>query len=101
MIRRSYVPVTRENMRGGEGTVTINNWVDEGEKEFRRDSLMTSVKVDGKQYSLSSLGIMTSKDYTEMGLLHMLVCRRNSVFTAPVWTEAITVVTESRFANRL
>ncbi|HBU11609.1 MAG TPA: cupin domain-containing protein [Clostridiales bacterium] len=32
MIRRSYVPVKRENMRGGDGTVTINNWVDENEK---------------------------------------------------------------------
>lgn len=32
MIRRTYVPVQRENMRGGEGAVTINNWMEEDEK---------------------------------------------------------------------
>ena len=33
--------------------------------------MTTTVEVDGKKYSLASLGIMTSKDYTENGLLHI------------------------------
>ncbi len=36
-----------------------------------RTAMMSSVKIDGKTYSLSSLGIMTSSDYTEKGLLHI------------------------------
>lgn len=36
-----------------------------------KNSMMSSVKVDGKSYSLSSFGINTSKDYTEKGLLHI------------------------------
>ncbi len=36
-----------------------------------KNAMMTSVEVDGKSYTLSSLGIMTSKDYTEKGLLHI------------------------------
>ena len=50
---------------------------------LRRDSTLSSltsamrtamqgfVEVDGKNYSLSSFGIMTSSDYTEKGLLHI------------------------------
>lgn len=36
-----------------------------------KNAMMSTVEVDGKKYSLSSLGIMTSKDYTENGLLHI------------------------------
>lgn len=36
-----------------------------------RNALMSTVSVDGKNYSLSSFGIMTSKDYTEGGQLHI------------------------------
>lgn len=36
-----------------------------------RSSLLTSTKVDGVAYSLSSFGIMTSSDYTEKGKLHI------------------------------
>lgn len=37
-----------------------------------RMSLMGSVSYDGNSYSLASLGITTSSDYTEKGLLHIL-----------------------------
>lgn len=36
-----------------------------------RQSLLTTTKVDGKSYSLSSFGIVTSSDYTEGGKLHL------------------------------
>ncbi|MEE3466901.1 MAG: flagellar filament capping protein FliD [Eubacterium sp.] len=36
-----------------------------------RDSLMSTTTVNGKMYSLSSFGIMTSKNYQEGGLLHI------------------------------
>lgn len=36
-----------------------------------RNSLMVTVEVDGKKYSLSSFGIKTSSDYTEKGKLHI------------------------------
>lgn len=36
-----------------------------------RGSLIGAVKVDGKSYSLANLGIHTSSDYTEGGLLHI------------------------------
>jgi len=36
-----------------------------------RASIYTSTKVDGKVYSLSSIGITTSSDYSEKGLLHI------------------------------
>ncbi|MBE5937792.1 MAG: hypothetical protein E7265_07155 [Lachnospiraceae bacterium] len=36
-----------------------------------KGAMMSSVEVDGKSYSLSSLGIMTSTDYKENGLLHI------------------------------
>ena len=36
-----------------------------------KGAMMTPVVVDGKSYSLSNLGIMTSSDYTEYGLLHI------------------------------
>lgn len=36
-----------------------------------RNSLLVTVDVDGKKYSLSSFGIKTSSDYTEKGKLHI------------------------------
>lgn len=37
-----------------------------------RSSLLTTTVVDGKSYSLSSFGIVTSSDYTEKGKLHIM-----------------------------
>jgi flagellar hook-associated protein 2 len=34
-------------------------------------SMMSTVSIDGKNYSLASFGIQTSTDYTEKGLLHI------------------------------
>ncbi|WP_310604063.1 flagellar filament capping protein FliD [Anaerosporobacter sp.] len=36
-----------------------------------KQAMMSTVEVDGKNYSLAFLGIMTSSDYTEKGLLHI------------------------------
>lgn len=36
-----------------------------------KSAMMSTVEVDGKTYALSSLGIMTSKDYKEYGKLHI------------------------------
>lgn len=36
-----------------------------------RQSMLTTTKVNGKNYSLASIGIKTSSDYTEKGLLHI------------------------------
>lgn len=43
----------------------------EGVINVMKNAMMGSVTVDGKSYSLASLGIMTSTDYTEKGLLHI------------------------------
>lgn len=43
-------------------------------------SMLSSVKVNGKSYSLSSFGIMTSSDYTEKGLLHIYGDTDDSVY---------------------
>ena len=37
-----------------------------------RSSLLTTTKIDGVSYSLSSFGIVTSSDYTEKGKLHIM-----------------------------
>lgn len=37
-----------------------------------RSSLLTTTKVDGLSYSLSSFGIVTSSDYSEKGKLHIM-----------------------------
>lgn len=39
--------------------------------EAIKSSMMSSVTIDGKKYSLSTFGITTSTDYTEKGLLHI------------------------------
>ena len=36
-----------------------------------KNALQSVVEVDGKKYSLATFDIMTSKDYTEKGLLHI------------------------------
>lgn len=36
-----------------------------------RNAMLTTVKVNGKAYSLASIGIVTSSDYTEKGKLHI------------------------------
>lgn len=45
-----------------------------------KNAMMGSVEVDGKKYSLSSLGIMTSTDYTEKGLLHIYGDKDDTVY---------------------
>ncbi|MBR1744157.1 MAG: flagellar filament capping protein FliD, partial [Lachnospiraceae bacterium] len=39
---------------------------------FRNDMMVGYTASDGKKYSLASLGIMTSSDYTENGILHIM-----------------------------
>ena len=47
-----------------------------------RSAMMSTVEYDGKTYSLSSFGIMTSTDYTEGGLLHIYGDADDSVYSA-------------------
>lgn len=80
---RGYDPLTDEQ-RESMSDDQIEKWETKiKDSLLRRDStldgiinsmknaMMSTVEVDGKKYSLSSLGIMTSKDYTENGLLHI------------------------------
>ncbi len=48
--------------------------------ESMKLSMLSNVKLDGKSYSLSSFGIMTSSDYTEKGLLHIYGDADDSVY---------------------
>lgn len=45
-----------------------------------KGAMMSSVQIDGKNYSLSSLGIMTSTDYTEYGKLHIYGDKEDSTY---------------------
>lgn len=47
-----------------------------------RSAMQTTVEYDGGFYALSSLGIMTSTDYTEGGLLHIYGDPDDSVYSA-------------------
>lgn len=47
-----------------------------------RSAMQTTVEHDGKTYALSSLGIKTSTDYTEGGLLHIYGDPDDSVYSA-------------------
>lgn len=47
-----------------------------------RSAMQTTVEYDGGTYALSSLGIMTSTDYTEGGLLHIYGDPDDSVYSA-------------------
>lgn len=47
-----------------------------------RSAMQTTVEYDGGTYALSSLGIMTSTDYTEGGLLHIYGDSDDSVYSA-------------------
>lgn len=46
-----------------------------------RSAMMTTVEYDGKNYALSSFGIMTSTDFTEGGLLHIFGDPDDSVYS--------------------
>jgi len=46
-----------------------------------KSAMMSSVKVDGKSYSLATYGITTSTDYTEKGLLHIYGDKDDSVYS--------------------
>ena len=47
-----------------------------------KSAMMSTVTVDGKEYSLSSFGICTSTDYTEKGLLHIYGDSDDAVYAA-------------------
>lgn len=47
-----------------------------------RSAMQTTVEYDGGTYALSSLGIMTSTDYTEGGILHIYGDPDDSVYSA-------------------
>lgn len=47
-----------------------------------RSAMQTTVEYDGGTYALSSMGIMTSTDYTEGGLLHIYGDPDDSVYSA-------------------
>lgn len=46
-----------------------------------KTTMMGSVTVDGKKYSLSTFGIQTSTDYTEKGLLHIYGNKEDSTYS--------------------
>lgn len=46
-----------------------------------KSAMQSVVEVDGKKYSLASFGIMTSKDYTEKGLLHIYGDKEDSTYS--------------------
>lgn len=45
-----------------------------------KSAMMSAIEIDGKSYSLSSLGIMTSTDYTEYGKLHIYGDKDDSTY---------------------
>lgn len=47
-----------------------------------KNSMMSSVSVGGKSYSLSTFGITTSSDYSEKGLLHIAGDEDDSIYAA-------------------
>lgn len=51
-------------------------------RDAMRMSLMTSVDVNGKKYSLTSFGIQTSANYKEGGLLHIAGDKDDSIYGA-------------------
>lgn len=80
---KDYEPLTDEQ-KEAMSEDEVKKWEDKIKGAlFRRDStigsltsgmrttMMGQVNVDGKNYSLSSFGIMTSSDYKENGLLHI------------------------------
>ncbi len=48
--------------------------------EAMKGAMMSSVEIDGEKYSLASLGIMTSTDYTEYGKLHIYGDKEDSTY---------------------
>lgn len=90
---RGYEPLTDEEKEAMTDD-QIKLWEDKiKDSSLRRDSALggitsamkqamsTTVEVDGKKYSLSSFGIMTSKDYTEKGLLHIYGDKDDSTYS--------------------
>lgn len=90
---RGYEPLTDEEKEAMTDD-QIKLWEDKiKDSSVRRDSTLggitsamkqamsTTVEVDGKKYSLSSFGIMTSKDYTEKGLLHIYGDKDDSTYS--------------------
>ena len=90
---RGYNPLTDEEKEAMTDD-QIKMWEDKiKNSSLRRDTTLggitsamksamsSSVVVDGKTYSLSSFGIMTSKDYTEKGLLHIYGDKEDSTYS--------------------
>lgn len=89
---RGYNPLTDEEKEAMTDD-QIKMWEDKiKNSSLRRDSTLggitsamktaisSTVEVDGKNYSLSSFGIMTSRDYTEKGLLHIYGDKEDSTY---------------------
>ena len=89
---RGYDPLTDEEKEAMTDD-QIKMWEDKiKDSSLRRDTTLggiisamkgamsTPVEVDGKKYSLSSFGIMTSSDYTEKGLLHIYGDKDDSTY---------------------
>lgn len=55
---------------------TLNSLI----SSFQTNMMTTYTASDGKKYSLASLGIMTSRDYTEKGLLHIMGDEDDTVY---------------------
>lgn len=89
---RGYDPLTDEEKEAMTDD-QIKMWEDKIKNaSLRRDSTLggissamkeamsSTVEVDGKKYSLASFGIMTSRDYTEKGLLHIYGDKDDSTY---------------------
>lgn len=64
-----------------KGSLLRNDSTLNGIIQSMRSAMTTSVEYDGKKYSLSSFGIMTSTDWTEGGLLHIYGDKDDSVYS--------------------
>lgn len=89
---RGYNPLTDEEKEAMTDD-QIKMWEDKiKNSSLRRDTTLggitsamktamsSTVEVDGKNYSLSSFGIMTSRDYSEKGLLHIYGDKDDSTY---------------------
>lgn len=64
-----------------KGALLRNDSTLNGIIQGMRSAMMTTVEHDGKRYSLSSFGIMTSTDWTEGGQLHIYGDKDDSVYS--------------------
>lgn len=104
---KGYEPLTSEQKKAMSDD-DIKNWENKIQDSLlRRDdtlgnlmntmrsALQGSVTVDGKQYSLSSLGITTSDDWTERGLLHIIGDTEDTYLPGPGSTNKLQKALEA------